>query len=91
MPRFLADGVGVTFCANDRVGIHFEKNSRCTLDTCYHFRNGFIRICDQQNMGLDTLFVLIANIDKIAGIHVIISEMVLLESKHGSRHLICYR
>ena len=32
MPRFLADGEGVTFCANNPVGKHFEKFSRWTLD-----------------------------------------------------------
>ena len=32
MPRFLADGEGVTSCANNLVGKHLEKISRCTLD-----------------------------------------------------------
>ena len=33
MPRFLADREGVTSCANNLVGKHFEKFPRCTLDT----------------------------------------------------------
>ena len=32
MPRFLADGEGVTSCGNNLVGKHFEKFSRCSLD-----------------------------------------------------------
>ena len=32
MPRFLADGEGVTSCANNLVEEHFKKISRCTLD-----------------------------------------------------------
>ena len=32
MPIFLADGEGVTSCANNLVGKHFEKISGCTLD-----------------------------------------------------------
>ena len=31
MPRFLADGEGVTSCAKNLVGKHFEKFSRCIL------------------------------------------------------------
>ena len=33
MPGFLADGEGVTSCANSLVGKHFEKFSSCTLDS----------------------------------------------------------
>ena len=32
MPRFLADGEGVTSWANNLVGEHLEKFSHCTLD-----------------------------------------------------------
>ena len=35
MPSFLADGEGVTSCANNLVGKHFEKMSCCTLDPIY--------------------------------------------------------